>query len=990
MSQRLLLLLSLFAVALPAAANQTVRTYFAYDEFATDETKWTPGDTDGVITSTGDVKPTNYMFQFSSGQQNVFTVHPANGWEIAAWYCAPHGSGYKKWQVQSGGNTFTWKADAQKDHTGWESLDLIAAFKPIDYTINFKDGTSALMDPLRDVCYTNVFNLPACPPRTGYAFAHWVNDLTHGTLSNQESVSGDKLGVTNDKRDVTLAVEWQEKTYGITSAAANGSVTVKASALYTEDVTVTWAPKSQEGHSFSLESVTVYGGTSAAGTVLRSFSSGTSGSFRMSDIGKGYFSNVFVEVVYSDSPVQHRVDVASGGNGVVTKSPSQFEYDYGTSVTITATADDGYAFQKWNDGATDNPRTVNVGAADVTYTAYFTNRLYTLSFDAHGGTCPETSRTIAFKAYIGNLPEASQHLKSLRGWYTAAAGGTQITGVDRYTWATDVTLHAQWDDAEAIVIDVIADPPQGGTVSGGGNQFEKGDRTTLTATPNAGYSFVSWSDGGAQTHAVEVVGNAEYTATFLGKVYDVYFDPRSGSAVEESRPYRYGERFGSLPTTQRDGYLFDGWFTRRTGGERVTEETVFDFADPDTEEYTLYAQWTERPSYSVAFVGGEKAEGEMPDQTIYRGAPTALASNAFVRAGYTFGGWAEAGDLAKVKYADGQVVTDIAAAGETKELHAVWSTNRYTVAFDGNGATEVAMDPQPFVYDVEQDLRPNTFARGELWSFAGWSNTVDGTVFGDGALVSNLCATADGTNTLKAVWRSNLTDLSRAMHCDNLIWVNGWPNASSESWKGCAGEGLGYGSSGSEVRAAVGFVLGAGYQTLSSLAATGTVSGTLSFMWKASGGATKLDLYLDPDGVRDREPHATKGIDVFGSWQPCEWTVELPAGKTFQVMRIMLVGESEDAAISIDQMTWTPGGGEPQQGDPVAPTAAGVEGNAFSLTIPTTSGISYGVWTNADLTVPQTDWGLWETKSGDGQPWTPAWTILPETPQLFFRAFKLK
>ena len=43
----------------------------------------------------------------------------------------------------------------------------------------------------------------------------------------------------------------------------------------------------------------------------------------------------------------------------------------GESVTLIATANEGYRFVKWGDGVTDNPRNVTVGDSDVTYSAVF-------------------------------------------------------------------------------------------------------------------------------------------------------------------------------------------------------------------------------------------------------------------------------------------------------------------------------------------------------------------------------------------------------------------------------------------------------------------------------------------------------------------------------------------------------------------------------------------------------------------------------------------
>ena len=46
-------------------------------------------------------------------------------------------------------------------------------------------------------------------------------------------------------------------------------------------------------------------------------------------------------------------------------------YDKGESVTLTATANEGYRFVSWSDEVTDNPRTVTADVNGVTYSAVF-------------------------------------------------------------------------------------------------------------------------------------------------------------------------------------------------------------------------------------------------------------------------------------------------------------------------------------------------------------------------------------------------------------------------------------------------------------------------------------------------------------------------------------------------------------------------------------------------------------------------------------------
>jgi uncharacterized repeat protein (TIGR02543 family) len=95
--------------------------------------------------------------------------------------------------------------------------------------------------------------------------------------------------------------------------------------------------------------------------------------------------------------------VATTGTGSVTAKvsgtaiSSGASVNYGTDVVLTAAAGSGYAFNKWNDGNTDNPRTVNV-TESATYTAVFdeTSNRYAM---VNGVLC---SNLTATKAAIQN------------------------------------------------------------------------------------------------------------------------------------------------------------------------------------------------------------------------------------------------------------------------------------------------------------------------------------------------------------------------------------------------------------------------------------------------------------------------------------------------------------------------------------------------------------------------------------------------------------
>ena len=76
-----------------------------------------------------------------------------------------------------------------------------------------------------------------------------------------------------------------------------------------------------------------------------------------SDAGSGEVEQVFIGTSVNDQAM-----------GSVTGTGT---YDKGTTVTLTATANEGYRFASWGDDVTDNPRTVTAYVNGVVYSAIF-------------------------------------------------------------------------------------------------------------------------------------------------------------------------------------------------------------------------------------------------------------------------------------------------------------------------------------------------------------------------------------------------------------------------------------------------------------------------------------------------------------------------------------------------------------------------------------------------------------------------------------------
>ena len=99
---------------------------------------------------------------------------------------------------------------------------------------------------------------------------------------------------------------------------------------------------------------------------------------------------------------------------------------------------------------------------------------------------------------------------------------------------------------------------------------------------------------GTHTFTVKVkvgVKTASFSVSFTmnpdqkAKAATVRFDANGGKVSEYGRVVTLNKAIGTLPKTTRNGYTFNGWYTAKTKGKKVTASTIV------TKAMTLYAQW---------------------------------------------------------------------------------------------------------------------------------------------------------------------------------------------------------------------------------------------------------------------------------------------------------------------------------------------------------------------------------------------------------------
>lgn len=219
-----------------------------------------------------------------------------------------------------------------------------------------------------------------------------------------------------------------------------------------------------------------------------------------------------------------------------------------------------------------------------------------------------------------------------------------------------------------------------------------GTEITLTATPNAGYHFKEWQVMSSDVTVrddkftmpgsdVEVKAIFEEDAPPTPTEYTVTFDGNDGTPSVGSMTTTK-QKLTSLPDASRSKHSFNGWYTEKSGGTKITTDTVF------SANTTVYAHWTHTGDnnppvnyYTLRFEtgGGSAIPGVRETYNTYMD----LTKYVPTRHGYTFVGWYSEQSLVnkvsniyltgdRTVYAGWRAVT-IPQTGDSGQMN-LWST----------------------------------------------------------------------------------------------------------------------------------------------------------------------------------------------------------------------------------------------------------------------------------------------------------------------------
>lgn len=414
-------------------------------------------------------------------------------------------------------------------------------------------------------------------PNVGYSFINWTKN---GTVVSTEATYS-----FTANEPAAFVANFSFNNYTITATAnpaAGGTIT--GAGNYDHGTAVTLTATANEGYSFMnwtkndsiVTTETTY-----------SFTATENASFVAN-----FMQDTCVIAVVAD-PIE---------GGTVTGAGT---YNVGATVTLTATANENYAFVNW---------TLN-GVEVGTQATYSFTASVDAEYVAHFVSTVATVNAIADPANAGTITGAGVYDLGAICTLTATAGvvynfvnwtlNGQVVSTEpsiSFTVNANVTYVAHFT-LKTFVINVTASPAQGGEVTGAGT-YEYGTLCSITATPNEGYAFVHWTKNGTVVseepeYTFYVLQNGTYKAVFALQSYEIAasVNPANGGTIIGAGTYNYGETC-TLSVALNDNYVFSRWME---GDQIVSEDPTYSFTVTENRNLVAYVEYVDSvEEYNIA------------------------------------------------------------------------------------------------------------------------------------------------------------------------------------------------------------------------------------------------------------------------------------------------------------------------------------------------------------------------------------------------------
>lgn len=723
---------------------------------------------------------------WNSTLPNITSLPTRTGYTFYGYYNAA--SGGDQYYNANGVAVRTW------DYIGAQTL--YAHWIANKYTVTLDNqNATEVGSTLATATYNSAMPKIDVPTRTGYTFVGYFDAETGGTqYYNSDGSSTKNWDKTSD---TTLYAKWTAKTSNVSldgNGTTNTGHTTSTTATYGSPMPNNIILPTRDGYTFA-------------------------GYFDAKEDGTKYYnSDISNKSARNWDKEDANVTLYAQWN-IITKSVTLFQYDtsqagstsvtvtYGSTMpTITPPSRAGYTFNGYftlTDGkgtkyynADGTSARVWNDTSVVSLYAYWTVNSYVITFNANGGTGGTTSINVDYGAAMPSITLPTKEGYEFAGYYDDSINGTQYytsAGASARNWDKEgnATLYAHWvakTDTKYVVnhykqnIDLDSY-----------TLFETDDlkgTTDATITPSV-KSYTGFTAPSVKQVTINSDGSTVVDYYYTRNKYNITYALDGGSlgtnqptngiwdvSFVVDNPTKTGYKFAGWNITGMDSntHTYGSYTTTDTSINTTTATTFNNLNATNNSTVTFTATWT-NSEYTVTL----DAQGGTPNTSTITATYGYDMPSATVptKTGYVFLGYFDAQtDGNKYYDADG-TSAHVWDKAEDTTLYAQWSTNKYTVVYNGNGSTDGSTESSIHEYDVKKQLTANGYSRSYTvtynanegncykekdivnYSFGGWNTKADGTgtSYVDQELVTNLTSTNDGIVNLYAKWNSESAHL---------------------------------------------------------------------------------------------------------------------------------------------------------------------------------------------------------------------------------------
>ena len=556
--------------------------------------------------ATGNGSISGIVYTFGSGDGQLTATYTYNNVELPV----PTKTGYTfdGWYTLSSGGT-----KVNTPYMPASDITLYAHWIANEYTITFNPGDKGTVSPTsKKVTYDQPYGELPTPVREGYTFVGWFNS---------SDIKVENTTIVKITGDETLTAKWLGAEYTVTFNPDGGEVTPTSKKVQNEGKYGELPTPTKTGYTFNgwynaagtkIESTTTVNLTTdetltarwnaVKSTLTVNPNGGTwEGSSETQTFTQDY--NTTKNIPNPTSPKGYTVKFDGNGGeseqSVLTQSKSfdkwtltgagnftgttyTFVDKEGTltanyidnSITLPTVTKTGATFKGWYTAKTGGTKAGDIGenyktTSDITLYAQWEEEKYTLTIDPNGGTI-----------------NGSTDKKTVEGGYNSTTEVETPVAPNKYK----VTLDDGENTTDIMQTTTFAGwtvKTGTGTISNSTYTFGKDDGEIIaTYTENnvelptlekEGYTFEGWyteKTDGTKINTKYVLPTEDVTlyAHWTANEYTVTFNPGSEATLDTTtKKVTYNQPYGELPTPEKEGYTFIGWFD--SSDNKIESET---------------------------------------------------------------------------------------------------------------------------------------------------------------------------------------------------------------------------------------------------------------------------------------------------------------------------------------------------------------------------------------------------------------------------------